>query len=136
MTTELWYLFLSSIVLAVLWIPYIIGVVKFEGQLAPEDYTNLRENEKSPVWVKRANRAHLNMVEQFGAFAGLVLVAHAAGISTTATAAAAAVFFWARIVHALIMLTGFAQFSARTLTFTLAFFSLMVIAFEIARKSI
>ncbi len=74
------------------------------------------------------------MVEQFGAFAGLVLVAHAAEISTTATAAA--VFFWARIVHALIMLTGFAQFSARTLTFTLAFFSLMVIAFEIARKSI
>ncbi len=52
MTTELWYLFLSSIVLAVLWIPYIIGVVKFEGQLAPEDYTNLRETEKSPVWVK------------------------------------------------------------------------------------
>lgn len=136
MTTELWYLFLSSIVLAVLWIPYIIGVVKYEGQLTPEDYTNLRVNEKTPVWVMRANRAHLNMVEQFGAFAALVLIAQAAGVSTTATAVAAAVFFWARIVHALIMLTGFAQFSARTLTFTVAFFALMVIAFEIARNSI
>lgn len=136
MTTELWYLLLSSILLAALWIPYIVGVVKFEGQLTPEDYINLPENENSPVWVKRANRAHINMVEQFGAFAGLVLVAHAAQVSTTATATAAAVFFWARIVHAIIMLSGFSKFSARTLSFVMAFLSLLVIAFEIVRMSI
>ncbi len=136
MTTELWYLLLSSILLAALWIPYIVGVVKFEGQLTPEDYINVPENENSPVWVKRANRAHINMVEQFGAFAGLVLVAHAAQVSTTATATAAAVFFWARIVHAIIMLSGFSKFSARTLSFVMAFLSLLVIAFEIVRMSI
>ncbi len=127
---------LSSILLAALWIPYIVGVVKFEGQLTPEDYINVPENENSPVWVKRANRAHINMVEQFGAFAGLVLVANAAQVSTTATATAAAVFFWARIVHAIIMLSGFSKFSARTLSFVMAFLSLLVIAFEIVRMSI
>ena len=31
MTTELWYLFLSAVVLSCLWIPYIAGVVKYEG---------------------------------------------------------------------------------------------------------
>ncbi len=135
MTTELWYLFLSSILLTVLWIPFIVGVVRTDGPLTPEDYRNLRSSDQAPSWVRRANRAHVNMVEQFGAFAGLVIVAHLAGVSTTLTALAAAVFFWARVVHALIMLSGFAKFSARTLTFTVAFISLLVFAVEIARTA-
>jgi uncharacterized MAPEG superfamily protein len=118
-------------VLSCLWIPYIAGVVKYEGPLTPDDYINLRENSKSPSWVRRANRAHVNLVDQFGAFAGLVLVAHLAGVSTSATALAAAVFFWARIVHAVIMLSGFSKFMARTFSFTVAWLGLLVIAWEI-----
>ena len=131
MTTELWYLFLSAVVLSCLWIPYIAGVVKFAGPLTPDDYTNLRDTSTAPAWVRRANRAHVNLVEQFGAFAGLILVAHIAGVSTEATALAAAVFFWARIVHAVIMISGFSKLMARTLTFTVAWLALMVIAWEI-----
>jgi uncharacterized MAPEG superfamily protein len=131
MTTELWYLFLSAVVLSCLWIPYIAGVVKHLGPLTPADYVNLRDAGDSPNWVRRANRAHVNMVEQFGAFAGLIIVAHLTGVSTAATAIAAAVFFWARIVHAVIMISGFAKFSARTLSFTVAWLAIMVIAWEI-----
>ena len=86
MTPELWYLFLSAVLLSCLWIPFIAGMVKYEGLLTPDDYINLRDTSKFPSWVRRANRAHVNMVEQFGAFAGLVLVAHIAGVSTEATA--------------------------------------------------
>ena len=32
-----------------------------------------------PAWVRWADRAHVNLVEQFAAFAGLVVVAHLAG---------------------------------------------------------
>lgn len=131
MTTELWYLFLSAILLSCLWIPYIGGVVKHLGPLKPADYVNLRSTDTTPNWVRRANRAHVNMVEQFGAFAGLVIVAHLAGVSTAATAMAAAVFFWARVVHAVIMISGFSKFSARTLTFTVAWLALLVIAWEV-----
>ena len=136
MTTELWYLFLSAVVLSCLWIPYIVGVVKYEGPLTPDDYINLRGNDKSPSWVRRANRAHVNMVEQFGAFAGLIIVAHLVGVSTAATAISAAVFFWARIVHAVIMISGFSKFSARTLSFTIAWLALIVISWEILYNSI
>ena len=47
--------------LSCLWIPYIAGVVKYEGPLTPDDYINLRENSKSPSWVRRANRAHVRL---------------------------------------------------------------------------
>ncbi len=131
MTPELWYLFLSSVLLAVLWIPNIVGQVMNGGPLTVDDYKKLRDIDKYPDWVRRANRAHINLVEQFGAFAGLVLVAHLAGVSNGATQMAAAVFFWARIAHAIIFIAGFAHFMARTLIFTVAWLCLMVIAWQI-----
>ena len=75
MTTELWYLFLTSVLLTVLWIPYIIGSVQTAGPLSRRN-TASAANVDFPHWVRRANRAHVNLVEQFGAFAGLVVVAH------------------------------------------------------------
>jgi MAPEG family len=83
MTAELWYLFLTSILLAVMWIPTIVGQTKTAGPLSAEEYRTGR-NVEFPHWVNRANRAHLNLVEQFGAFIGLVVVAHSAGISNWA----------------------------------------------------
>jgi len=54
----------------------------------------------------RARRAHLNMVENMVLFAVLVLIAHVAGKANATTAMGALVFFWARIVYALIYLLG------------------------------
>lgn len=131
MTTELWYLFLTSVLLAVLWIPFIVGQASTMGILTSEDYRNLREVEKMPAWIRRANRAHINLVEQFGAFAGLVVVAHLTNVSTSATALAAAVFFWARVAHAVTMISGTGILMIRTLVFVVAWLSLMVIAWAI-----
>ena len=131
MPTELLYLFLTSILLALLWIPHIAGQVMFGGTLKPEEYVSLREPMDNN-FVKRANRAHVNLVEQFGAFAGLVVVAQFAEVSTSLTADAAVAFFWIRVLHAIVMLTGFRFFMARTVVFTASWMVLLVIAWEIA----
>ena len=135
MSTELFYLFLTSILLTLMWIPHIIGQVINYGPLHAEEYVSLR-GEPTHDWVKRANRAHINLVEQFGAFAGLVSVAQLVGVSTELTASAAVAFFWLRVVHAVVMIAGFKHFMARTLIFTAAWIALLVIAWEIAAAKV
>ena len=136
MTTELFYLFLTSVLLTVLWIPHIVGQVTTFGPLKREEYRTLRDPGGVPDWVKRANRSHLNLVEQFGAFAGLVVVAHLSDISNDVTAAAAAIFFYARIAHAVVMIAGWGVFMIRTLIFTIAFLCLLAIAWQIAASTL
>jgi uncharacterized MAPEG superfamily protein len=135
MTTELWYLFLTTILLTILWIPFIIQQVMSKGLLTPEDYVNLRDDSKFSAAIRRANRTHVNLVEQFGAFAGLVVVAHLIGLSNGITQTAVMVYFWARVAHALVMLIGFKHFMARTLIFTVSFLSLLVLAWQIFAAS-
>src|SRR5882724_10934854 len=109
MTTELHYLLLSTILTGVLWIPVVIGYVSARGFLRPVDYKTAPTS-PLPDWVNRANRAHLNAVEGFAPFAAVVLIGHAAGISSAVTVASAVVFFWARVAHALVQVTGFSAF--------------------------
>jgi uncharacterized MAPEG superfamily protein len=131
MTSELTYLFLTAVLLACAWIPHIVGQVMTQGLLNATDYRELREQSSFPAWVRRANRAHVNLVEQFGAFAALVLIAHVLEVSTATTVASAAVFFWARIVHFIIMLSGIGIAMIRTLVFVTAWASLMVFAWAL-----
>jgi uncharacterized MAPEG superfamily protein len=57
-------------------------------------------------WRGRWLRAHGNQLENLVLFGLVVLVAHAAGVSTPITRAAAEVFVVARLVHALTYITG------------------------------
>ena len=84
MTTELWYLFLTSVLLTVLWIPFVVGSVKSFGPLTAGGIS-VRAQRRVPALGEAANRAHVNLVEQFGAFAGLVVVAHLANIHNAVT---------------------------------------------------
>ena len=61
-------------------------------------------------------RAHENAVENLIVFVPLVLIAHELNISTRVTAAACAIFFWARLVHVIVYTMGIPV--ARTLAFT------------------
>ena len=54
----------------------------------------------------RAKRAHLNMLENLPLFAALVLIAAVAGKANAATAMGAMIFFWARLVYAVVYLIG------------------------------
>ncbi len=130
MTSELFYLFLTSVLLAVAWIPFIYGQAMHVGPLTRKEYVEGRHAEV-PHWIRRADRAHLNLVEQFGAFAGLVLVAHIAGVSDAVTVWCAAVFFFARLAHAVIYIAGVSVLMARTAVFLVAFLALVVYAIDI-----
>jgi len=57
-------------------------------------------------WAGRAVRAHHNMLENLVLFAALVLVAVAAGRTNGTTLLGAQLFFWARLVYALVYLAG------------------------------
>ena len=74
-------------------------------------------------------KAHANAVENLAVFATLVLVAHAAGLSNSTTSLACAVYFWARIVHALAY--TFAVPWVRTIAFTVGFLAQAAIAWQL-----
>jgi uncharacterized MAPEG superfamily protein len=133
MTTELLYLLLTVILTGLLWIPVVIGYVVTRGPLKPDDY-KVAPASPLPSWVNRANRAHVNAVENLATFAPVVLIAHAAGVTTATTVMAAAVYFYARVAHALVHITGFSQFRARTVLFTVAWIAFLTFAIELLRK--
>jgi uncharacterized MAPEG superfamily protein len=135
MKTELFYLLLTAVLTGILWIPVVIGYVLSRGAIKPADYI-VAPTAPLPAWVNRANRAHLNAVENFASFAAVVLIAQAVGVSTPITAGAAAVYFYARLAHAVVHLTGFSHFMARTILFTVAWTAFMVFAVELLRQGI
>ncbi len=85
MTTELFYLLLTAILTGMLWIPVVTGYVLSRGPLKPSDY-KVAPTSPLPAWVNRANRTQVNAVENLATFAPVVLIAHAARVSTSVTA--------------------------------------------------
>src|SRR5437016_6681891 len=124
MKTELLYLVYVTAFTGLLWVPYILDRIVVRGL---GDAVGYPENPKpqSP-WAQRLVKAHANAIENLVVFAALVLVADDLKISNSATATAAIVYFWARLVHALSY--TFAVPWVRTLSFTAAFFAQAVIA--------
>lgn len=119
MKTELLYLLLTAILTGVLWIPTVIGYVSARGPLTAAGY-KAAPTTPLPDWVNRANRAHQNAVESFAPFAAVVLTAQVLGISTGVTRGCAMVYFFARLAHAVIHLSGTGVLNARTLVFVVA----------------
>ena len=80
-------------------------------------------------WAGRARRAHLNMIENLVLFAALVLIAAAAGKANAMTAMGALVFFWARLIYAVIYLLGIPWL--RTLAWFVSVIGLVMIAWQL-----
>ena len=57
-------------------------------------------------WAGRARRAQLNMLEYLVLFAILVLVAQISGKTNAMTLLGCQIFFWARLVHAIVYIVG------------------------------
>ncbi|MEL7299030.1 MAG: MAPEG family protein [Pseudomonadota bacterium] len=132
MSAELTWLTLTMVLAASLWIPFIIGVNATEsGAQVTEDG---RANIHGMVpWVQRANRAHLNLLEQAMPLAVLVLVAQAAAVTSAVTVTAVAAFFWLRVAHAMLMIWGRFTFPWRPILFTLGWLCPLALAVEILR---
>jgi uncharacterized MAPEG superfamily protein len=107
METAYHYLALSGVLTVLLWTPYILARVFVWGLPTflnnyPEGYP--AKQPEPPLWAQRAQRAHLNMVETMPAFIAVVVAAgFLAGEAAVAVVATwAAVFFYARIAHAVV----------------------------------
>ncbi|MGB3408192.1 MAG: MAPEG family protein [Jannaschia sp.] len=119
MTPELWWMTWTAILGATLWVPYIVGVNTEPARDGAEDpFVRPADLRDLRPWVHRAHRAHLNLLEQFLPMLAVVLIAHAAGISTPVTIWASGLFFGLRVIHAVGMISGRARFPVRPLIFT------------------
>jgi uncharacterized MAPEG superfamily protein len=124
MSPDLKYLALTAVLTALMWVPYILNTIMVRGLTEAVGYP---ESPKPLAkWAQRLKGAHYNAVENLAVFAALVLVAAAAGIHSPAIATAAAVYFWARLVHAVAYTLAVPW--VRTLSFVVGFAMQMWIA--------
>ena len=105
MTRELFWLTLTVGLTGILWIPYIIDRIVVRGLMGA--MANPSRNDKpQSEWAQRLYFAHTNAVDNIAVFAPLVLILNAIEHSTQATVIACAVYFWARLAHAIIYMLG------------------------------
>lgn len=128
LTTELRLLVYSAFICLILWIPYILAEIRTRGLSRAVGYPT-GSFDDLPAWAQRGQRAHMNMVENLAPFAALVLVAHALGISNAMTVLGAQLFFWTRIVHAVVMYAAIPW--VRTLAFAIGWIGNLIIFWAI-----
>jgi uncharacterized MAPEG superfamily protein len=73
------------------------------------DNPSPKDKPQSP-WAHRLYFAHTNAVDNLVTFAPLVLILNTLDISTRTTAIACAVYFWARLAHAIVYAMGLPVF--------------------------
>lgn len=127
MSAELHYLALTAVFTVLLWIPYILDVIGKNRLSDVVGYPSAPLMMSS--WAERLKKAHYNAIENLAPFAALVLVAHATGTTNEATAGAAAVYFWARVVHAVVYTLRIPW--VRTLAFAVAWGAILCIAWQV-----
>jgi len=129
------FLAMSGALTALLWTPYIAArlfVWGFGTFLSnyPENFP--REAPEQPLWAARAQRAHLNMVETMPAFIAVVVAAGFLAESAGAAVAGwAAVFFYARVAHALVYIAGIPYL--RTPVYLVSWLAILAIAYTVLR---
>jgi uncharacterized MAPEG superfamily protein len=129
MKPELYWLALTATITGLFWIPYILNRAAHRGIPGAFLTPKMEEASVESEWAQRARRAHGNAVENLVVFAALVLTANLAGVSNSTTASAAAVYFWARLGHYVVLTLGIPY--ARTAIWTISWVAQMVIAWQV-----
>jgi uncharacterized MAPEG superfamily protein len=111
---EVFWLAITAMMTGLFFVPYILdrfAVRGIMGTLANPGPGDKPQHD----WAIRAQRAHLNAVENLVVFAALVAAAQFAGVSTPLTVAGCVIYFWARLVHYIVYTLGIP--GLRTLAF-------------------
>ena len=130
MSRELFWLTMTVILTGLLWVPYMIDRVKVRGLMKALDNPSPKDTPQSP-WAQRLYFAHTNAVDNLVIFAPLVLILDSLGRQTQTTAIACAVYFWARLAHAIVYALGVPVL--RTLAFLVAFFAQAALVLAVFR---
>ena len=106
MTTDLWILVASAMLVPALTLP----IAAARGQVPKGNAWGFGNRdtplEGTPAWGDRAVRAHMNLVENLPTYAVLVLIAHAIGATYATTAIGGGIFLGARVLHAAVYIAG------------------------------
>jgi uncharacterized MAPEG superfamily protein len=127
---ELFWLTMTVILTGVLWVPYIIDRIMVRGLMKTLDNPSPKDKPQSP-WAQRLYFAHTNAVDNLVIFAPLVLILDSLGRQTQTTAIACAVYFWARLAHAIVYALGVPVL--RTLAFAVGFLAQAVLVLAVFR---
>jgi uncharacterized MAPEG superfamily protein len=100
-----------------------VGLMKLVG--------NREDMPRLVGWVGRAERAHLNILQNLVLFAVLVLVAVLTNRTNDMTLLGAQLFFWGRIAYALIYLAGIQWL--RTLSWLVSVIGLVLIFLQLIK---
>lgn len=122
-TAELYWLLLTIIMTAIIWVPVILNRIFETGVWA-----TLKPPQLIPkaLWAERLVRGHSNAVENLIIFAPLVLAIMLTNTSTSVTITACMVYFFARLVHLFAYVLAIPV--VRTLAFVAGFSSQMILA--------
>jgi uncharacterized MAPEG superfamily protein len=131
MTKELMWLTLTVILTGVLWIPYVLDRIMVRGLMGAMANPSRDDKPQAP-WAQRLYFAHTNAVDNLVIFAPLVMILDSMGHSTQMTVLACAVYFWARLAHAIIYALGIPVL--RTLAFTVGFLAQAVLVLAVFGK--
>lgn len=130
MTRELFWLTLTVILTAIMWLPYTLNRIMVRG--VGGAMANPSRNDKPQAeWANRMMFAHDNAVENLIIFAPLVIILNLADVSTPATVMACMVYFWSRIAHLVVYTLGLPIL--RTVAFMIGFVAQAVLAVAILR---
>src|SRR3954469_13646261 len=129
MKPEIYWLTLTATMTGLFWIPYILNRAVRAGGPGAFQTPKMEAPSVEAEWAQRARRAHSNAAENLVVFTALIAAAQFAGVSNQVTVTAAAVYFWARLGHFVVLTLGIPY--ARTLIWTVGWFALMAIAWQI-----
>lgn len=122
---ELFWLTWTVLMTAVFWMPYIVKHMLESGAVRAVSDASLDTTPQAD-WGRRAKRAHYNAVENLAVFAPLAMTVVLVGADSGATAAACAVYFFARLVHYPVAALGVPV--VRTVAFVVGFIAQVVLA--------
>jgi uncharacterized MAPEG superfamily protein len=101
-----------------MWLPYVLNRVMVRGVAGAMANPSRSDKPQAP-WATRMMFAHENAAENLVVFATLVLILHTLDYSTKWTVLACAIYFWARLAHAIVYTLGIPV--VRTLAFLVGF---------------
>ncbi|MCW5691375.1 MAG: MAPEG family protein [Pseudolabrys sp.] len=131
MSRELMWLTFTVILTGLLWIPYVLDRIKVRGLWSTLANPS-RDDKPQSAWAQRLYFAHTNAVDNLVVFAPLVLILDNVGYSSRGTVIACAVYFWARLAHAIVYALGVPVL--RTLTFAVGFLAQAALVLAIFGK--
>lgn len=128
LTNEVYWLVLTVLMTALLWIPYILNRMLEQGIGAalwdPYGHTETRK-----AWADRMMKAHGNAVENLVVFAPLVILIQMFSLNNDTTAMACMVYFFARLLHYICFTLAVPVL--RIIMFATGFFMQLILAFTL-----